>query len=324
MRKNNKTLYLLFLTVIPLFTFAQKITREQYLQKYKNIAISEMKRSGVPASITLAQGMLESDNGNSTLAVKANNHFGIKCHNGWQGETFTHDDDRPNECFRKYKNAEQSFRDHSDFLTTHSRYAFLFELKTTDYKGWAKGLKKAGYATNRQYAHLLIKIIEENNLARFDSKRYKPTPETISQPEPVIAGNTQQPLLVSDENSINPFQNNVKQNNRIDYVLAQQGDTYESIAERHGLMPWQLYKYNETTKGVQPYTGDIVYLQPKRRKADVKHKQHVVKPGETMYSISQMYGVKLKHMYRINSIEFGHQPEIGNVVSLRKKIKRNN
>lgn len=147
---------------------AQSKSRSQYIEEYHELAIKEMNRVGIPASITLAQGMLESGNGNSTLARKSNNHFGIKCHNDWKGKRVYHDDDRKGECFRKYKTVYQSYIDHSDFLTGKQRYASLFELKTTDYKGWAKGLKKAGYATDPKYAHRLIEIIEENNLDRFD------------------------------------------------------------------------------------------------------------------------------------------------------------
>ena len=167
----NRILVALFfiLTGIHLSVFSQnKISREEYISMYSHIAVNNMKQFGVPASITLAQAMLESDNGNSTLAVKANNHFGIKCHKDWTGATIYHDDDRKGECFRKYKNPEQSFNDHSLFLRGGKRYAFLFDLTPTDYKAWAHGLKKAGYATNPKYAELLIKIIEDNELYRFD------------------------------------------------------------------------------------------------------------------------------------------------------------
>jgi hypothetical protein len=316
---SHKKLFLLgALLVLGVAINAQKQTRQEYIDKYKDIAIEEMKRAGIPASVTLAQGLLESDNGNSTLAVKANNHFGIKCHKSWSGETFIHSDDRPNECFRKYKNAEQSFRDHSDFLLQHSRYAFLFEIDPTDYKKWCKGLKDAGYATNKHYDNMLIKIIDDNKLHQFDNPDYKP------KVSPLIAQKGQPKIFSDDDAEIDPFGGNIKQNNRVDYIIAREGDTFESIAERQGLMPWQLYKYNEVTQGVQPRQGDIVYLQPKRRKADVHDKTHIVKPGETMYGISQKYAIKLKHLYRINDMRFGYQPEIGNKISLRKKVKRLN
>ena len=147
---------------------AGRMSREEYIEMYSDIAMKEMLRSGVPASITLAQGMLESDNGNSSLAKKSNNHFGIKCHNDWTGKKVHHDDDSRHECFRKYKTVYDSYVDHSDFLMNTSRYAFLFDLDVKDYRGWAKGLKKAGYATSRTYADMLIRIIEENDLHRYD------------------------------------------------------------------------------------------------------------------------------------------------------------
>jgi flagellum-specific peptidoglycan hydrolase FlgJ len=145
-----------------------KTTTEQYIQQYKDVAIAEMKRSRIPASITLAQGILESGNGNSRLATEANNHFGIKCKKEWTGRTLYEDDDAPQECFRAYPTAEDSYRDHSDFLMKSSRYAFLFDLTPTDYKGWAEGLKKAGYATNPNYPQLLINFIEKHNLQQYD------------------------------------------------------------------------------------------------------------------------------------------------------------
>ncbi|MBI9067519.1 MAG: glucosaminidase domain-containing protein [Salinivirgaceae bacterium] len=276
-----------------------------------------MKRTGIPASITLAQGILESNNGNSTLALKANNHFGIKCHNDWNGKTYHHDDDRPNECFRKYKNADESFYDHSAFLIKHSRYAFLFEYEITDYKSWAKGLKKAGYATHSKYDKLLIKIIEANQLYQFDNKKFKLPKE--DRPK-VVAPN----LLAEDvdDYAIDPFGTKVKSTNRIDYVISEEGDTYESIAEINDLMSWQLYKYNEKTRGAGLEAGEIVYLQPKRRKADVKFKYHIFKEGDTMYNISQKYGIKLKRLFKLNNMELGDEPTVGQQLSLRKRIKR--
>ena len=146
----------------------EKVTVAEYIDLYTDLAIKEMKNYHIPASITLAQGILESENGNSPLAIEANNHFGIKCHQEWTGKTYNHDDDIKNECFRKYTKAEDSFRDHSEFLTTRDRYKPLFDLDITDYKGWAYGLKQAGYATNPRYPEILIRIIEENGLAELD------------------------------------------------------------------------------------------------------------------------------------------------------------
>lgn len=296
----------------PVINAQIKISREQYISQYSSVAIKEMKKFGIPASITLAQGILESNNGNSTLARKANNHFGIKCHKDWTGRTFVHDDDRPNECFRKYNSAEQSFYDHSEFLAKHQRYAFLFDLQLTDYKSWARGLKKAGYATNSKYATLLIKIIEENQLYKFDDIKYKVEPS--DRPTRYLADDV-------DNYSIDPFGNDIKTINRINYIVVKENDTFESIAEKYGIRPWQLYKYNELTQGAQLIEGQRLYLQPKRKKADVIYKRHTIQPGENMYIISQIYGVKLKSLYKINRIEFGSEPDIGYTISLRKKKK---
>lgn len=291
----------------------KKHTREEYINKYKGIAISEMKRSGVPASITLAQGILESDNGNSTLAVKGNNHFGIKCHNDWKGKTMRHDDDKRKECFRKYKTAAESFRDHSDFLTKHTRYAFLFDYEITDYKSWARGLKKAGYATHSKYDKLLIGIIEANNLYIYDDKKYKLEKKTVDN-ELLLAGSV-------DDNSINPFGNDIKTYNRINYIIVKEGDTFESIAKRYEMRPWQLYKYNELPHDAKAIHGRRLYIQPKRRKAPVGNNYHTIEPGENMYIISQKYGIKLKHLYRMNNLDFSREPDIGYTISLRKKKK---
>lgn len=293
---------------------AQVYTRSHYIETYKKIAIDEMKRTGIPASITLAQGILESNNGNSTLAIKGNNHFGIKCHNDWNGKTMHHDDDAPNECFRKYRDARESYFDHSEFLTRHARYAFLFDYDITDYKSWARGLKKAGYATHPKYDKLLINIIEENQLYVFDDKRYEIDKKDLPDQQLLLAEDV-------DDYEIDPFASKIKTNNRIDYVIAETGETYESIAEINGFMPWQLYKYNERTRGASLQPGEIVYLQPKRRKASVEHKWHVLGEGETMYQVSQQYGIKLKRLFKLNNLELGKTPEPGTRLSLRKKVK---
>ncbi len=306
--------YIVTITLIATqILFAANNDRQLYVEKYKDIAIKEMKRSGIPASITLAQGILESGCGKSSLALKSNNHFGIKCHGNWNGKTTKHDDDRPNECFRVYDHPERSYHDHSQFLLKNTRYKFLFDLKPTDYKGWAHGLKKAGYATANDYAHLLIKIIEEEKLYRFDERSYKPE-QDVYEPEIYASVNI-------DDYKITPFGGEVVKENRIEYTVARKGDTYEKIAEEQGVMLWQILKYNERTKGYPVIPGEPIYLQPKRRKADVKYKTHTIEKGETMYSISQKYGIKIKYLYMKNNIEFGSEPEVGTVLNLRKKKK---
>ncbi len=278
----------------------EKISREEYIKIYRDIAIKEMKRSGIPASITLGQGILETNHGNSTLARKANNHFGIKCHAYWKGRKIYHDDDRRKECFRSYRNAEESFRDHSDFILRSPRYRFLFELKPDDYKGWARGLKKAGYATHRKYDHLLIKIIEENQLYKYDSK-------------------TRVFEEMHDESIV---KSRISENNRVQYVIAQEGESYLELAKKFDMMPWEIYKYNDLPRDADITPGQRIYIQPKRNRAARDYGTHLVKAGETMYTISRKYAVKLDKLYKKNRMEPGEPIEIGQEIHLRKKKKR--
>ncbi len=299
------TLLLAFTTAARLK--AQKLTREDYINMYKELAIKEMKRSGIPASITLAQGMLESGNGNSTLAVKGNNHFGIKCH-GWKGKKIHHDDDAKGECFRKYKSAYDSYVDHSDFLMHTPRYRFLFDLDPDDYKGWAKGLKKAGYATSPRYATMLINIIEENKLYVYDSGNVH-VKRNRQKDKSVDAGND---FSVSVDRR-------VKERNRVEYIEVKNGDTFESLQEEFNLLPFELYSYNNLPKGAGLYPGQELYLQPKRNRAERGNDIHVVQQGESMYSISQKYAVKLDKLYKRNHIDPSDEPEPGETIWLRKR-----
>jgi LysM repeat protein len=260
----------------------------------------------VPASITLAQGMLESDNGNSALAVYANNHFGIKCHKEWTGETYTQDDDTKDECFRKYSTVYDSYVDHSEFLKTRPRYAFLFELKLTDYVGWAKGLKQAGYATDPKYADRLISIIERYNLSQYD-KLEGVTP---------IAAEPKSPEGTKTVVTNSMQKREVFLNNNRKYVIVKSGDTFMKIAQELDMGVWQLYKYNDMHKSSTLKAGQILYIQPKRNKAEQDKCQ--VKPGQTMHDISQQYGVKLKKLYKYNNMEPGTEPKAGQVIYLKK------
>ena len=254
--------------------FSQNLTRKQYITKYSALAVKQMRQYKIPASITLAQGILESNNGNSKLAVKANNHFGIKCH-GWEGKKIFEDDDKKNECFRKYKSPLESFKDHSLFLNKYSRYAFLFDYKITDYKSWARGLKKAGYATNKKYPELLIKIIEDNKLNIFDDKDVEI--EFISE-----------------------IRNIYMHPNRIKYVKSENQDTYMTIAKNLKIKLWQLQKYNDSKETNILAEGTIVFIQPKRKKGKVKI--HTYNKNESLISISQFYGVKLKSLKKRNDL----------------------
>ncbi|MCK4746110.1 MAG: glucosaminidase domain-containing protein [Bacteroidales bacterium] len=294
---------------LQLSQFAQngnKMTREGYISAYSELAMKEMARVGIPASITLSQACLESNNGNSSLAVKANNHFGIKCHD-WTGRKVYHDDDARKECFRSYPSPYESYRDHSQFMTTRSRYASLFELKPNDYRGWAKGLKKAGYATASDYAKLLIRIIEENELYRFD----------VLVLEGGIGMGTDSTSLVADHDY--HTSRTVLMNNKIEYIRVEPGDTPESLRIEMDLYANEVYKYNNLYKGVRLEPGQIIYLQPKRRKAAKGNEIHIVEEDQTMYDVSQIYGVKLKHLYRMNLMTEGAQPLEGTEIHLRRK-----
>lgn len=306
-----------FLTCSMLLGFGQKLTKEQYIQTYKGIAIEQMKKNGVPASIIMAQALLESGNGNGRLAVEANNHFGIKCHKDWTGATIRHDDDAPQECFRKYNDPKQSFEDHSAYLKANKRYAFLFELSSTDYKGWAYGLKKAGYATNPKYAELLIKQIEDNQLYLLDQGvditfASKATTSGTKTRKNSRTGKGDEVFVVDIYD-----QRNVSENNGSKFVITKEGDTFDKIAEQYGLMRWQLYKYNELSSDSTIKAGQRIYIQPKRNKASKGNEFYIVQDGDKMYQIAQNYGIKLKRLYAMNQMNTGEEPAAGQKIYLR-------
>lgn len=294
-------------------TGQSQLTRQDYIKKYQLLAIKEMGRSGIPASIKMAQACLESGNGNSELSRKSNNHFGIKCKRNWTGKKVYYDDDQKNECFRKYKSVEDSYIDHTNFLMSNPRYAFLFELSPDDYKGWAQGLKQAGYATARHYDKSLIRIIEDNNLHRLD---YKETFNTL------LAYDSKQQLNqgMSDRMTINPFNSHkIITVNGLEAVVARKGDTYEMIAQETGKKDWQLYKYNDRPAGHKPQPNEVVYIEQKKRRAPREHPTHIAEEGETMHYISQYYGIRLKPLIRRNNMEYGQQPRSGEIIYLRKR-----
>lgn len=312
----------LMLLAVPVLTMAQRMTTEEYIAKYREDAIKDMVKTGVPACITLAQGILESESGNSKLAQEANNHFGIKCHKEWGGKTFHQDDDARDECFRKYSTVLESFDDHSDFLKTRSRYAFLFELDVTDYKGWAHGLKKAGYATNPNYAHKLIDLIERYNLEAINNEAIA----RINGAPSNAAATLVRQVSVKDKNvsaksdrnvttviNITPPTYYAEQNN-VKYVVSKKGDTWVSIAKENDMMVWQVLKYNDALRDDELREGTIVYIKPKRHSAQQKF--HVVMPGESMRDISQMYAIKLSSLYKKNQIEPGTVVQPGTKLKL--------
>ncbi len=295
--------FFLVLCFMPLFVWAQSPTRQAYIAKYQKIAIEEMERAGIPASIKLAQGILESGDGKSSLAVQANNHFGMKCGSSWTGPTYYLKDDDFDangnlikSCFRKYPNPEYSYRAHTDFLTDPKkayRYGSLFDLDATDYKAWAHGLKKAGYATNPKYADLLIGIIEANELYRYDRM------------------STEIPAAVSEARLVN----------QIRAIVVGPNETMASLARKYEVPLKRLLKYNDLKRDRPVPEGQYVFLQAKRKKSRGREKYHTVKAGEEMYSISQKYGIKLLPLYKKNRLNVGQEVRAGEKVSLKKKVK---
>lgn len=283
---------------------------EAYIDRYQELAISEMERTGVPASIKLAQGILESNAGRSTLARKANNHFGIKCGSRWRGKKYYRKDDDykrgklVKSCFRSYKNARQSYIAHSDFLLDNSRYNFLFRLNKTDYKKWAKGLKKAGYATSRTYEKKLIRIIEEYKLYEYDRMTT----------DDGIAKNKNKPKLPTDIFYINDAK----------MTFAKEGETPAMIAKRTKTSINRILKYNEAIDlANEPLAVDAkVFIQEKRRNFRGKQKIHIVKEVESMYDIAQTYGLCLDRLYKKNKMGSGMQPAIGASIVIRGKARK--
>ena len=290
----------LFIILCSISVVAQEATTEDYIRKYHKIAIDEMHSYGIPASITLAQGILESGNGNSDLAHKSNNHFGIKCHKNWSGRKVYHDDDAKNECFRKYRKVSDSYRDHSEFLKNRDRYAFLFDYKTTDYAAWAKGLKNAGYATHPEYAEKLINLIERFDLALYD--RASNGKRKVKKPK-----RRERKKIYKSENGLK-------------YVLAETGDNYDIISTELSLWMWELLSFNDCEKDQQLAQGDVVYLEMKKKKA--KSEYHIVKEDETLHFISQLHGMKLASLQFKNRLKKDQNIQVGQKLFLRKRKSR--
>ena len=280
-------------------------TYQTYINQYKDLAIEQMLRYHIPASITLAQGLFESSAGRSVLATQGNNHFGIKCHN-WTGPTQYHDDDARGECFRVYKDARDSYEDHSKFLARQPRYARLFELGQRNYKGWAQGLKQCGYATNPQYANKLIQIIELYKLFDYDkAKRF----------DRFMAEHSGSEQAVNAQGLLHPI---YKFNDNY-YLITREGDTFKALGKEVEINWRKLAKYNERDKNDVMHKGEIVYLKKKRKKApkQYKNRPHIVKKGESMYIISQKYGIRLKNLYKMNYFDIDHHIKIGDRIRIR-------
>ncbi|KAA6320794.1 hypothetical protein EZS27_029477, partial [termite gut metagenome] len=268
----------------------------EYIDKYNKMAVDQMKVYKIPASITLAQGLLESGAGQSILARKHHNHFGIKCGGNWKGRTARHDDDLPDECFRVYHSPKESYEDHSLFLRGRDRYALLFQLEITDYRGWAYGLKKAGYATAPKYAIQLIDIIENYELYKYDHKEKGASSKNIKKQSDV-----HQTYLSND----------------LVYIIVCDGDTFENIGKEFNISKKKLIKYNDLHKEYILTNGDIIYLHKKRKKAQKPYSVHAIEASESMHTISQRYGIRLKQLYKMNHKNIDYVPEGGIVLKLR-------
>ncbi len=320
-----------FLSVISVYIFivaySQKITKEQYIQTYKDFAIREMKRMGIPAAITLAQGILETESGNSDLVHKSNNHFGIKCKSSWTAEGVSHDDDAIGECFRTYKDAEGSYRDHSNYLRGNERYAFLFKLDPIDYRGWAYGLKKAGYATNPKYPEMLIKFIEENNLHQytliavnevpvFDGSKYRFDPEEKAFTE-----------IVKEKGSAN-----IQQKNSISYtpkakvdingskaVYESKGRSLLAIATENDINLNKLLEYNDLKKDGLLQEDQLIFLEKKSKEGDKDF--YTVQNNESIHEIAQKNGIRLLNLYEYNDLNENEKIVSGRKLKLRPELK---
>jgi len=308
----RRSLHLLLTVTVFLcstLSFSQSDKRKEYIQKHKDMAVSQMKKYGIPASITLAQGCLESYDGSSRLAREANNHFGIKCHD-WSGEKILHDDNERNECFRKYPNVLSSYEDHSKFLRERNRYGFLFSLPLNDYKGWAEGLQRAGYATNPSYSRQLIKIIEDYELSKidllYDSAQYKEpvehsvkTTDSEELPYKIIAGRVT--LTV----------------NGVACIIAMAGESFGEIAKEFSLFKNELLNFNDLKEETPIQEGTLIYLQKKNRIHKGPEREHRTREGDTMRDLSQKYCIRLKQLLKLNPRFSEKEPEPGTIIKLK-------
>ena len=304
----------------------ERQTREEYVEKYKAIAIAHMERYGIPASITMAQGILESDSGNSYLSRTSNNHFGIKCKKSWTGKKVYHDDDAKGECFRAYPSVEASYQDHADFLDQSPRYDSLFVYASDDYRSWARGLKACGYATAPDYAQRLVKIIESMKLYLLDkengNKIYSAAKTAVETAEQWWESN----IATSDE-QINPTAFRVTVNshkgygvyrsNHTFYVVAKEGDTFESVGDIFDISPKMLRKFNDVAKDAKLLKGDIVYIERKKTQWLGNVMQHKVLRDENLYSLSQSYGIRLKSLKKLNRMREGEDVKKGDIIRLK-------
>ena len=320
------------LTVLPAQAQVRQ-TREEYINKYKKIAVAHMERYGIPASITMAQGILESDCGNSWLSQASNNHFGIKCKRNWTGDVVYYDDDEKGECFRSYPSVEASYQDHAEFLDSQPRYDSLFVYPADDYRSWARGLKAAGYATAPDYAQRLCRIIEETQLYLLD----RPQGEALyaarnrSRAEQAVegfeAGSSVNPLTPVNEERIDPDDFRVTINaykgyniyvtNGVNYILAHDGDTFEKISRDFRISARNLRKFNDVSKNAQPVANEVIYIGRKKKRWDGNVLLHTVREGETLWSLGQSYGIRTKSLARLNKLKEGDALTPGTTIKIR-------
>ena len=309
-------------------------TCEEYIDRYKGIAVEQMERYGIPASITMAQGILESDSGNSWLSLQSNNHFGIKCKRDWTGEVVYHDDDAKDECFRAYPSVEASYHDHAEFLDTQPRYDSLFAYSSDDYRSWARGLKAAGYATAPDYAQRLVRIIEENRLYLLDrpdgERLYASSrrngdgdPERWFSDQASVAPRSEGSSLIDPDDyrvTINAHNGyNVYMTNGVHYVLAKEGDTFEHIGRCFRISARNLRKFNDLKKNrkAQPMTGEAVYIGRKRKRWEGNARTHVCREGETAYAIGQSYAIRTRSVEKMNRLAKGVELEAGRKIRIQ-------
>ncbi len=338
----KKLLFIALTIIFPSIIYAQpKMTTSSYIMLYKDIAMKNMSTSGIPASIIMAQAINESGSGNSPLSYKSNNHFGIKCKPEWTGDRVSHDDDAKGECFRKYDSVYDSYMDHSLFLTTRDRYSSLFDLDKTDYRGWAHGLKSAGYATNPNYPTMLINTIEEHKLYELDEQVLGLADNSGSKPAPVV-DNSYQEDIEEEEKEVSIFSEDVYSgvkavandynfkdtklstavyiNNNTDFIIAEEGDSFSSISNRTKKSIKKLVKYNELDGAPTSVTaGSIIYISKKRSKASNGYDFHRVAKGETLHYISQKYGIRIDKLASMNLYDTDYIIKPGQKMVLRTK-----
>ncbi|NIG53278.1 glucosaminidase domain-containing protein [Chitinophaga sp. Cy-1792] len=310
---------------------AQKITTQQYIETYKQLAIDEQRRTGVPAAITLAQGVVETQSGNGALCQQSNNHFGIKCKNTWTGKTIKYDDDAAQECFRVYETARESYKDHSDFLRSNPRYAFLFQFDGEDYKSWAFGLKQAGYATNKTYPQQLIKVIEDNNLQRFSLIALgKLSPEaseassigegmanngTVVNPKPrPVTGGSSNKHNQSSKPVAGNYPKGIFEINGRKAVFAKAGTSLIQLADQRDMRLSKLVRFNDLPSDAPLKKDMIIFLQKKAKKGGSEF--HTVAKGESLLDVAQAEGIQLKWLRRRNKLHEGDQPAAGQKLAL--------